>query len=88
MTKTYAAQINQQMNQLKASMCLSLYGNKMPRHRAAKQLLLHGALTRGQFTNYTGWKPATVTKALNYLVKTRAAVVTQDADGQNVWGLK
>jgi hypothetical protein len=51
---TYAAQISQQMNQLKASMCLSLYGKKMPRHRAAKQLLLHGALTRGQFTNYTG----------------------------------
>ena len=60
----------------------------MTKTYAAKRLLEHGPLTRGQFTAITSWRAATVSKTLSELVKTRAAVVTQDADGQNVWGLK
>ena len=60
----------------------------MTRTYAAKRLLEHGPLTRGQFAAITGWKAATVSKTLSELVNTRAAVVNQDADGQNVWGLK
>ena len=55
---------------------------------AAKRLLEHGPLTRGQFTAITGWPSATCGKVLWRHVAYRIVIVKRDADGQNVWGLK
>lgn len=40
----------------------------MSRTYAARRLLEHGPLTRSEFKNITGWKPATVSAVLGYLV--------------------
>lgn len=59
----------------------------MTRTYAAKRLLEHGPLTRGEFAAITGWKPATVTSALQCLIDSRVAFSIVGDDGLNVYQL-
>ena len=59
----------------------------MTRTYAAKRLLEHGPLTRGEFANITGWKAATVSAALKCLIESRVAYSIVGDDGIYVYQL-